>query len=129
MKLVEQTPAYCSSCFNQDPQSIHIDLDAAWDGPVVEGAIKVTIDDLVLCANCVREAYGMLPEPGFEAEAEFRRRIVELEAALETKNARIDTLTAAVAAKDQDKRPELYTQEQSAAASAKPKPRQRRRAS
>jgi hypothetical protein len=35
----------------------HIDLEAYWDGPIIEGAgYKQPIDDLILCADCVRTA-------------------------------------------------------------------------
>lgn len=66
MRLSTTPPAYCSACFNQDPQAIHVDMDAAWDGPVPQmkgdGFDAVAIDDLVLCEACVRSAAGLLPE-------------------------------------------------------------------
>jgi hypothetical protein len=35
----------------------HIDLEAYWDGPIIEGAgYKQPIDDLILCADCIRQA-------------------------------------------------------------------------
>jgi hypothetical protein len=35
----------------------HIDLEAYWDGPIIEGAgYKQPIDDLILCADCIRTA-------------------------------------------------------------------------
>lgn len=66
MKLANTPPAYCSSCFNQDPQALHVDMEAYWDGPVTEpkgdGHDAVAIDDLILCEACVREAASLLPE-------------------------------------------------------------------
>lgn len=61
-RVADPNPAYCSSCFNQQPQLPHVDFEAAWDGPVVnpDDQIKVAIDDLYLCANCVREAGRLL---------------------------------------------------------------------
>jgi hypothetical protein len=50
----------CSACFNQQPDKLHIDFEAAWDGPVKEGAIKVPIDDLYICEDCLKSAYGLL---------------------------------------------------------------------
>lgn len=35
----------------------HIDLEAYWDGPIIEGAgYKQPIDDLILCADCLTHA-------------------------------------------------------------------------
>lgn len=66
MKLTNIPPAYCSSCFNQDPEALHVDMEAYWDGPVPEakgdGYDAVAIDDLVVCEACVREAASLLPE-------------------------------------------------------------------
>lgn len=62
MRIAERNPAYCSSCYGQYVDKKHIDFEAAWDGPVVnpKEAIKVAIDDLVLCEGCVREAAKLL---------------------------------------------------------------------
>lgn len=66
MKLSDTPPAYCASCFNQDPQALHVDMEAYFDGPVPvakkDGYDAVAIDDLILCEGCVREAASLLPE-------------------------------------------------------------------
>lgn len=67
MRFTDQAPAYCSSCFQQKPQERHIDFEAYWDGPVIDGSVKVAIDDLVLCAKCVEDAAKLL---GYTAGAE-----------------------------------------------------------
>jgi hypothetical protein len=43
----------CAACytFNDKP---HVDMSAAFDGPVLENGM--TIDDLILCEDCVRSA-------------------------------------------------------------------------
>lgn len=66
MKLCE-TSRHCASCYAQYTDKTYVDLDAAYDGPVIEGGvvgpdgdvvnkIPVSIDDLVLCEDCLREA-------------------------------------------------------------------------
>ena len=82
----EVAPAMCSSCFGQYPERTHVDFTASWDGPVVENGIvgengevatsvKVSIDELILCEDCVREAarlVGMV-EPSEADEVERLR--------------------------------------------------------
>lgn len=60
---MEVAPAYCSACFQQQPDVPHVDLNAAWEGPVLDvSGTKHTIDDLMLCENCIRQAADQLPE-------------------------------------------------------------------
>lgn len=98
MKLSDTPPAYCSSCFNQDPQALHVDLEAYWDGPVPqakgEGYDAVAIDDLVLCEACVREAAGLLPEyvpalAELEVLKEDYRNLFEFAKGLQEANAKM----------------------------------------
>lgn len=65
-RLAETPPARCSACNLQRPEKRHIDFDAWWDGPVVEGGLatgegvvrgpRVSIDELVICEDCLRDA-------------------------------------------------------------------------
>lgn len=59
MKLTGAGP-YCSSCFGQYPDRQHVDFEAYWDGPVINGSVKVAIDDLIVCENCVKRAAELL---------------------------------------------------------------------
>lgn len=56
--IANPSPPYCSSCFNAKPDIPHVDMGAAWDGPVVQGkgVVQHVIDDLILCENCIRSA-------------------------------------------------------------------------
>jgi hypothetical protein len=59
MKLADPNPAYCSCCFQQMPTKVHIDFEVAWDGPVInEDGLRVPIDDLYLCQDCIEQAYA-----------------------------------------------------------------------
>jgi hypothetical protein len=56
-----QSIVLCSGCFNQQPHLRHIDFDAACDrGYGYDEAVKVTMDDLILCENCVKEGAKLL---------------------------------------------------------------------
>ena len=60
--LADVAPPYCSSCFNQKPQMVHVDFGAAYDGPVIkseENLVMHVIDDLIICRDCLRRA-GLL---------------------------------------------------------------------
>src|SRR4051794_23314642 len=56
--ISEPAPPHCSSCFSAKPQTTHVDFGAAWDGPVIEGegVVQHVIDDLIICADCIRTA-------------------------------------------------------------------------
>lgn len=90
---MDVAPSYCSSCFQQKPDTPHVDLDAAWEGPVLDvSGIKHTIDDLVLCENCIREAATYLPEA-----LDFRSQLDELQVKYERVVEYSHRLQAAVA--------------------------------
>lgn len=72
IRLAEPAPPHCSGCFQQKPQQPHVDFGAAYDGPTVPalentvGVVGHTIDDLILCEDCLRTAAGLigLCDPG-----------------------------------------------------------------
>lgn len=102
MKITD-TPAYCASCYAQKPEQRHVDLDAAYDGPVLEGSVRVAIDDLILCEECLTQAAGLigLVNPGDQAaELErFRAQVAEQDERLLRQKTYVDRLEEAVAAK------------------------------
>lgn len=58
-KLADPTPAYCASCFNK-PEGRCVDFEAAYDGPVIPGAVNHPVDDLIICEDCLVEALQIL---------------------------------------------------------------------
>ncbi len=60
--LAEPAPAHCSGCFQQKPQTPHVDFGAAYDGPAVPalkgsvGVVAHVIEDLILCEDCIETA-------------------------------------------------------------------------
>lgn len=65
MKVAKVAPPYCASCFQQQPEKTYVDLEAAYDGPVIStgragNTIKVAIDDLILCETCLTAAAKLL---------------------------------------------------------------------
>lgn len=119
MRVSHTPPAYCSGCFQSKPGMTHVDMDVAWDGPVISEKIAtgdgqashmaaVSIDDLVLCEECVRAAaalIGMVDPDTQTAELEqlkeSTRVLAERVRGLEDYNAK---LGAAVAAKPTQQR-------------------------
>lgn len=55
-------PQYCSACFGQDSTLRHIDFGAACDRGFYgnDPATHITMDDLVLCENCLRSGANLL---------------------------------------------------------------------
>lgn len=58
-------PFACSSCGGQYVERQHVDFGAAWDGPMIPsehiaGHQPVSIDDLILCDECVRAAARLI---------------------------------------------------------------------
>jgi hypothetical protein len=76
-------PIYCSACFNsQDIR--HVDFDASCDrGYANAEAVQITMDDLILCENCVREGARLL---GMTDEADLHEHCAELGRKLEQKD-------------------------------------------
>jgi hypothetical protein len=64
--LAETPPVVCSSCFGQYTGRRHVDFGAAWDGPMVPpdqsvaGGTMVSVDDLVICEECLRFAATLI---------------------------------------------------------------------
>lgn len=79
-------PTYCSACFNQQPALRHIDFDAATDrGYGNDEAVKVAMDDLILCEGCVKRGAQLLGMVDSEEQAE---RIADLQKRLDTEERR-----------------------------------------
>src|SRR3954462_2206167 len=64
MRIAYPPPAMCSACFGQYTDLIHVDFEAAWDGPVVNNdGSPYSVDELVICERCMRAGYSLLPDP------------------------------------------------------------------
>ena len=60
--LAEVPPAFCAACYSAKPQLRHVDFGAAYEGPTfaasdmehpVVGGLVVTVDDLIVCEECL----------------------------------------------------------------------------
>jgi hypothetical protein len=77
MHIAEIPPVCCAVCYQQNPDRIHVDTDAAYDGPLLDvSGARHSVDDIVVCEDCVRAMASMLPESTVKDE-----RIVALERA------------------------------------------------
>jgi hypothetical protein len=61
-RVADPAPAYCAACFQAKPGSPHVDFGSAYDGPVLvdDAGVRQSIDDLVVCESCVRDATRVL---------------------------------------------------------------------
>lgn len=77
MRKTSIAPSFCAACFQQKPDKVHVDFEAAFDGPVVEVSpgIKVTIDDLVICRDCLAAAASLI---GYVHDEELKSENEEL---------------------------------------------------
>jgi hypothetical protein len=103
IRLAEHAPPACASCFSQQPDMPHVDFGAYFDGPVLDGAKHIQVDDLVICEQCLTEAASIL---GLTSNAKLEERIQraaqrlgESEARNEAQAKHIADLTAALASK------------------------------
>lgn len=85
MKRASKPPAYCAGCFQQKPEKRHVDFEAAFDGPSfdtpeVGHGIRMSLDDLVLCEDCITNAANMI---GLVDAEELKSENQELGEALE----------------------------------------------
>lgn len=93
-------PIYCSACFNnQDCR--HIDFEAACDrGYGNDEAVKIAMDDLVLCEHCLKAGariLGMTDDETLHARLDSLERKLDIEVKRREKAERYsDTLEEAV---------------------------------
>ena len=82
------TPTHCSACFQQDSKLRHVDLDAACDrGYGDDHGVKIAMEDLILCENCLKGAARLV---GMVDDGEEADRIVSLETRLAEETARCE---------------------------------------
>lgn len=80
--LAAAPPAFCAACYQAKPDSRHVDFEAAYDGPTfastpgeVAGGKVITVDDLVICEDCLRIAAILL---GLGDAEQLRKEIEQL---------------------------------------------------
>jgi hypothetical protein len=99
VRLTDKPPFACSSCAHRWQDRQHVDFEAAWDGPVLEGFERkdnIPLDDLIVCEECVREAaqlLGLTARGDLKALKEDNKR---LEAELADARSRLRDLAHAV---------------------------------
>jgi hypothetical protein len=66
IRLSEVAPVACASCSGQYPDRRHVDFGSAFEGPMmpasteVAGGKPVSVDDVVICDECLGFAAGLL---------------------------------------------------------------------
>lgn len=90
-QIAGHVPPFCSSCFQQQFDKKHVDYSVAWDGGTLRdaGGTLITIDDLILCEDCVRIGADVIAhDPDSKIGEELK---VAKERALEQKRLRLDS--------------------------------------
>jgi hypothetical protein len=54
-----------------------VDFEAAYDGPVIPGAVNTPVDDLIICEACLLEAFQILDPQGLHESLEKERQLVK----------------------------------------------------
>jgi hypothetical protein len=93
LKIPDTPPVRCSSCFGQYVERRHVDFEAAWEGPTfkegivgeggeIENGILVSVDDLIICEDCLKAAAALLglkdPDELAEYAETLEKRVDEL---------------------------------------------------
>lgn len=93
--IAKPSPPYCTACFQAKPEQVHVDFGAAYDGPTVPalqntiGVVGHTIDDLVICTDCLQLAAALI---GLEDVAKLRETVTKAQAANDQLQDRIEAL-------------------------------------
>lgn len=91
-RIAAITPPYCASCF-QRPKGRCVDFEAAYDGPVIPGSPHIPVDDLVICEDCLGEAFALLDPQGLkETIAELEQIVRDFGTELDAKDKVIQNL-------------------------------------
>lgn len=81
-RIAARPPVACTGCNGQYTDRLHVDFNAAFEGPVLDPENPRTsrIDWLVLCEDCVRRAHTLLPDDDRAAEIDrLKHRCDQLE--------------------------------------------------
>lgn len=94
MKVASKPPPYCAGCFQQKSEKVHVDFEAFYDGPNMDmpevgPGIKMALDDLILCEDCVAHAARII---GWVEGTAIKNENNELGEALEKANEHIQNL-------------------------------------
>lgn len=86
-RLADVRPPYCVSCY-QHPEGRSVDFEAAYDGPVIPGTPEpVPVDDLILCEDCLAEAFTLLdPENMRETIEQLTQVVLDQQEELDSKD-------------------------------------------
>lgn len=97
MTKLSSKPAYCASCFQQESVR-YVDFEAAYDGPVVPGTpVPIPVDDLVLCENCLGEAFALLdPQNLRETIEELKNLLMDAYNSIDAKDKAIQGSKATI---------------------------------
>lgn len=104
-RLVTRAPVACAACYGQKPGTPHIDFRAAIEGAPVNASPRAArVDWVVICADCVRNAYNLLPDQ-VEQREQLERKIVQLTERAESAERYSDSLEETLSQRPQRAQP------------------------
>lgn len=79
-RIASRTPTACAACYQQKPDVPHIDFAAALEGRLIDPSHPRGghVDWVIICADCLRNGYELLPEQSSQREA-LERKVEQLE--------------------------------------------------
>lgn len=82
-RIAERAPRACAACYGQYPDRTHIDYAAVYEGHLIDpnNPRSAHVDWLVICEDCLRSGYELLPEKRTERD-NLRERVDQLQQAL-----------------------------------------------
>lgn len=101
-------PHRCAACWQQHPNLVHVDFEVGYDGPTFrdENGTLITIDDLIICENCLKDAARLLrnvPDLGGRSVIDhLRERTQALEQLLYESRRTIERLRARISELEDD---------------------------
>jgi hypothetical protein len=83
-RIAPRAPSACAACYQQKPDTVHIDYRAALEGRLVDPSKPRAghVDWVIICADCLRNGVALLPEEKTRADA-LDERVAVLEGELE----------------------------------------------
>ncbi|HEU4975278.1 MAG TPA: hypothetical protein VFT50_09330 [Baekduia sp.] len=96
-KIAARTPTACAGCYGQYPERVHVDFSSAIEGgPVNDNPRAPRVEWVVLCENCVRRAFALLPKIA-DGREKLGRQAAALQAQLAEAKAYAASLEEALA--------------------------------
>lgn len=74
-RIASRPPRACAACYGQYPNRVHVDFRSAIEGGLIDpdNPRGGHVDWVIVCENCIRNAFELLPEQASQRDALARR--------------------------------------------------------